>query len=129
AYLRHSDAEAVQARLLGLAAQAKGAPDSSLPAGPGEGPGGPDSRPERARAEAGPVPHVGPDWPGRWPERGAAEPAVPLLRVPVERLVASVLLSWDTIFFAVLLALALVLTFLDVGVVIGGFVPIVLITG
>lgn len=123
AYLRHTDAEAVQARLLGLAAHAKGAPDPSVPPGPGDGMGPPDSRPELARAKGGSVPSFGPG-----PEY-VDEPVRHLLRVPVERLIASVLLSWDTIFFVVLLALAIVLTIVDLGVVIGGFVPVVLITG
>ncbi|WP_277451856.1 PH domain-containing protein [Janibacter sp. DB-40] len=124
AYLRHTDAEAVRARLLGLAAEAQQPTPSPGPEG---GMGSPDSRAELARPKGGPVPPAGPEGP--WPGRGAAEPAVPLLRVPVERLIASVLLSWDTIFFLALLCLALVLTFVDLGVVIGGFLPVVLITG
>ncbi|WP_338747948.1 PH domain-containing protein [Janibacter alittae] len=121
AYLRHAEAEAVRARLLGLAAHAKGAPAPSAPPDPGEATDWPAPGPESAGSAGRSVCPVRPDH--------VDEPVRPLLQMPAHRLVGSVLLSWDTIFLVVLLTLALVLTVADLGVVIGGFLPLVLVTG
>lgn len=103
AYLKQAEAEAVRVRLLGLAA------DAREPA-PGEESGA--ERPDDL-----PVP---PAAPGPVAEE-------PLLRVPAQRIVASVLLSWDTILLGVFFVSAGVLAIFDLTPVIGGFLPIVVI--
>ncbi len=125
AYLRHAEAEAVRARLLGLA-EAANAP--AAPAASGQVSGAVTDDGALPGALAAPSSVVSPH-PGSPALGGTGQPARPLLRVPAQRLVGSVLLSWDAIFFSLLLLVATVLTLVEVGVVIGGFVPLVLVTG
>ncbi len=102
AYLRHADAEAVRTRLLGLAQQA------SAPGVEGhtiDVTGVADSTP-RTDVESR-----------------------PLLTVPVDRLLGSVLLSWDTILLSAFAVMAIILVFLDLAPIVGGFLPILFITG
>ena len=100
AYLRVAEAEEVRLRVLGLAEAATG----SAPAG-GETPEGED-------------PAVAPD---------RATPERHLLSVPADRLIASVLLSWDTIFLGVFFVVAGVLAIFDLAPVIGGILPFVVL--
>ncbi|NYF99466.1 putative membrane protein [Janibacter cremeus] len=121
AYLRNAEAEAVRARLVGLSAEAKGVAAPPVSSGAVEGTDLPPG-PADSAAESG--------HPGSSTVPGQESPeSEQLLKMPVERLVASVLLSWDTIVLAALLVLALALTFADLGVAIGGFLPLALITG
>ncbi|MCT2293573.1 PH domain-containing protein [Janibacter hoylei] len=96
AYLRMAEADAVRQRLLGLAHES----GSEVPADEGSTP-----HPERTVAAAAPT-----DGP-------------PLLVVPPARIVASVLLGGEAIFVALLLLVALVLSVLGLGAVIGGLAP------
>lgn len=107
AYLRHAEAEEVRSRLLGLAREAN-APGVEGPAAPGR---------EGELDEAG-LPHAPVEPQGQH-----------LLSVPVDRLVASVLLSWDTILLACFVVLILVLLLLDLAPVVGGFLPLLFIAG
>lgn len=112
AYLPSAEAEAVRSRLLGLAARAKGVAPS----------------PGQAETPFGPQPPYPVEQ--LYPTQAYPTQAVqPLLRVPASRLVGSVLLSMDAVLFTLLLLVGLLLTFVDIGVVIGGFIPFVLLTG
>ncbi len=108
AYLRHHEADAVRSQLLGLAARARELPSSEAVAG---GPGRPDT----------------------WAEPGGPEsvdaPTVPLLRVPAERLVGSVLLAPDALAFVLFVLGSLVLLAFGLAPAVGGFLPVVLVTG
>ncbi|WP_068254254.1 PH domain-containing protein, partial [Janibacter corallicola] len=104
AYLRQPEAEAVRARLLGLAAHAR---ETDAPEAPAATTGTSDG------------PTVG----------GSGEPAEPLLRVPLERLVGSVLLSADTVAFGILLLFALGLLGFGLAPALSGLLPPALITG
>lgn len=110
AYLRRGDAEDVRGRLLGLAGAAA-APAS--PASPATRTATP-TEPGHPEAVA--------------PPRGPA-PEVPVLSVPTQRLLASVLLSWEAIFLGVFLVAAVVLAFFDLTPVIGGLLPVVVVNG
>ena len=103
AYLRHADAEAVRSRLLGLAEEA------SAPAAVGVA----DAVGAAAGVEA----------------PSAAPPARHVLTVPSERIIASVLLSWDSILLGILLVTAVALASLDLAPVIGGLLPVVVVNG
>lgn len=107
AYLRHPDAETVRARLLGLAAGAR-EPDA-----PG------------ATTDADGIAMPAPDA----VRPAGSEPVEPLLQVPAERLVGSVLLSADTIAFGILVLVAIVPLALGYAPVIGGLLPPLFITG
>lgn len=119
AYLRHPDAEVVRARLLGLAAEAKGVPH----------PTGAEAGTDRPLALASSGLESGQPIPAPAPHPGSDLTSKPLLQVPAERLIGSVLLAWDTIAFVVLVVLVLVLTVADLGVAVGGVLPVILVTG
>lgn len=98
-YLPQARAEAVRVRLLGLAHQAGAPADEAQPLTTG-------TEPVRVQ-----------------------DTSRHLLTVPVSRLVASVVLSWESIWLVVLVVVALVLVLFDLAPVVGGFLPLVLLTG
>lgn len=106
AYLRVGDAEDVRVRLLGLA-EAATDPRAEVGSDVGQETGEPPARPSVAARPATPERH--------------------LLSVPPARIVASVLLSWDTIFLGVFFVAAGALALLDLTPVIGGFLPFVVL--
>lgn len=100
AYLRVAEAEEVRLRVLGLAEAATG----SAPA-------------DGATTEGG--------SPAAVPDRAAPERH--LLSVPADRIIASVLLSWDTIFLGTFFVVAGVLAIFDLTPVIGGILPFIVL--
>lgn len=106
AYLRVAEAEDVRLRILGLAESATGAPDVGVAA-----PGDPADPEVPGQVTGSTV------APGR-PERH-------LLSVPADRIIASVLLSWDTILLGIFFVVAAVLAAFDLTPAIGGLLPIV----
>ncbi len=114
AYLRVTEAEEVRLRILGLAEAATGAGPAHGTTPGGEGPDGVPDAAAPADLTQGSVGH------GR-----QARPERHLLSVPADRIIASVLLSWDTILLGIFFLAAGVLAIFDLTPVIGGFLPIV----
>lgn len=107
AYLRVAEAEEVRQQILGLAETATGTPHAVSADGAPSDPAVPG-------AETG------------LPER-PARPERHLLSVPADRIIASVLLSWDTILLGIFFVTAAVLAIFDLTPVIGGLLPIVVL--
>lgn len=101
AYLKVADAEAVRERLLGLAHQVE------------LGDASPDPQTDDSRTHEAPV-----------GDRRAEH----VLSVPPGRVVASVLLSSEVLFLAVLAVVAVVLVLVGLAPAVGGFVPIIVLS-
>ena len=121
AYLTKGDAEAVRVRLLQLAADAQ---VESPPPGAQEVDGTAGVTADAtADATMDQTPVVRPAT------TPSPDPGVPLLRVPAERLVGSVILGWDTIAFVLVLGSASVGGLFAGGAAVGGVLPVLLVTG
>lgn len=117
AYLRVAEAEEVRLRILSLAEAATAAPaDGTAPT---------EVSAEDAALDGTAPVGLGPGSVG--PGRRPARPERHLLSVPADRIIASVLLSWDTILLGIFFVSAGVLAIFDLAPVIGGLLPIVLV--